>query len=100
MTLMARGRTLERLTTEGLTAPKGPTTPSMHIDDVNATDNPTAVGPVDVVIMAFRKSGVRPIISKGMRAQFVIIWRRCSRCWTVLGTMNEVPTLSPLVGDT
>ena len=54
VTLIARGKTLERLTTEGLTATKGPTTPAVHIDMVRATDNPTAVGPVDVVLMCVK----------------------------------------------
>jgi len=54
VTLIARGKTLERLTTEGLTATKGPTPPAMHIDVVRATDNPTAVGPVDVVLMCVK----------------------------------------------
>jgi 2-dehydropantoate 2-reductase len=54
VTLIARGKTLERLNTAGLTATQGPTTPAMHIDVVHATDNPTAVGPVDVVLMCVK----------------------------------------------
>jgi len=59
VTLIARGKTLERLTTAGLTATKGPTPPAMHIDVVHATDNPTAVGPVDVVLWMSTTNSIR-----------------------------------------
>lgn len=56
VTLIARGKTLERLQTEGLTTTPGGSTlqTAMHIDVVRATDNPTAVGPVDVVLMCVK----------------------------------------------
>jgi 2-dehydropantoate 2-reductase len=54
VTLIARGKTLERLRTEGLTATQGTVTPAMHIDTVKATDDPTSVGPVDVVLMCVK----------------------------------------------
>ena len=54
VTLIARGKTLERLQTAGLTTTQGSTTPAMHIDIVHATDNPTAVGPVDVVLLCVK----------------------------------------------
>jgi 2-dehydropantoate 2-reductase len=54
VTLIARGKTLERLRTQGLTATKGTVTPAMHIDTVRATDDPTSVGPVDVVLMCVK----------------------------------------------
>lgn len=54
VTLIARGKTLERLKTEGLTATKGTITAAMHIDTVRATDDPTSVGPVDVVLMCVK----------------------------------------------
>lgn len=54
VTLIARGKTLERLQTTGLTTTQGSTTPAMHIDVVHATDNPTAVGPVDVVLLCVK----------------------------------------------
>jgi hypothetical protein len=44
--LIARGKTLERLRTHGLTATQGTVTPAMHLDTVRATDDPTSVGPV------------------------------------------------------
>ena len=54
VTLIARGKTLERLRTQGLTATQGTITPAMHIDTVRATDDPTSVGPVDVVLMCVK----------------------------------------------
>jgi 2-dehydropantoate 2-reductase len=54
VTLIARGRTLERLRTHGLTAPQSPTTPAIHIDTVRVTDDPTRVGPVDVVCLCVK----------------------------------------------
>ena len=54
VTLIARGKTLERLKTEGLTATKGPITPGIHIQDVSATDDTSSVGPVDVVLMCVK----------------------------------------------
>jgi len=56
VTLIARGKTLERLKTEGLTATKGGSMlqAAMHLDVVHATDNPTAVGPVDMVLMCVK----------------------------------------------
>jgi 2-dehydropantoate 2-reductase len=54
VTLIARGKTLERLKTQGLTATKGTVTAAMHIDTVRATDDPTSVGPVDVVLMCVK----------------------------------------------
>jgi len=39
VTLIARGKTLERLKKEGLSATKGPDTPAMHIGKVEATDD-------------------------------------------------------------
>lgn len=54
VTLIARGKTLERLRTEGLTATKGSVSTAMHIDTVSATDDPTSVGPVDVVLMCVK----------------------------------------------
>jgi 2-dehydropantoate 2-reductase len=54
VTLIARGTTLERLRTQGLTATQGTITPVMHIDTVRATDDPTSVGPVDVVLMCVK----------------------------------------------
>ena len=56
VTLIARGKTLERLHTAGLTATPGGSTlqTAMHIDVVRATANPTAVGPVDVVLMCVK----------------------------------------------
>ena len=54
VTLIARGKTLERLKTEGLTATKGTITPAVHIDNVNATNDPTSVGPVDLVLMCVK----------------------------------------------
>src|ERR671931_1880595 len=54
VTLIARGKTLQRLKTEGLTATKGTVTPAMHVDVVHATDNPAAVGPVNVVLMCIK----------------------------------------------
>jgi 2-dehydropantoate 2-reductase len=54
VTLIARGKTLERLRTQGLTATKGTVTPAMHVDTVRATDDPTSVGPVDVVLMCVK----------------------------------------------
>jgi 2-dehydropantoate 2-reductase len=56
VTLIARGKTLERLQTEGLTATAGGSTlrTAMHIDVVRATDNPTAVGPVDMVLLCVK----------------------------------------------
>src|SRR5262244_2191517 len=54
VTLIARGKTLERLKTEGLTATKDGFTSEMHIDAVNATNDPISVGPVDVVLMCVK----------------------------------------------
>ncbi len=54
VTLIARGKTLERLRTEGLTATKGTITPETHVDHVNATDDPARVGPVDLVLMCVK----------------------------------------------
>lgn len=54
VTLIARGKTLERLQTEGLTATKGTITPETHVDHVNATDDPSSVGPVDLVLMCMK----------------------------------------------
>jgi 2-dehydropantoate 2-reductase len=56
MTLIARGKTLERLHTAGPTATPGGSTlqTAMHIDVVRATDNPAAVGPVDMVLMCVK----------------------------------------------
>src|SRR5262249_18599099 len=54
VTLIARGRTLERLKTHGLTATQSPTTPAMPLDAVRATDDPTSVGPVDVVCLCVK----------------------------------------------
>ena len=54
VTLIARGKTLKRLKTEGLTATKGTITPEMHVDNVNATDDPSSVGPVDLVLMCVK----------------------------------------------
>jgi 2-dehydropantoate 2-reductase len=54
VTLIARGRTLVRLRTQGLTAPQSPTTPAIHIATVRATDDPTSVGPVDVVCLCVK----------------------------------------------
>jgi 2-dehydropantoate 2-reductase len=54
VTLIARGTTLERLRTHGLTATQGTITPVRHMDTVRATDDPTSVGPVDVVLMCVK----------------------------------------------
>jgi 2-dehydropantoate 2-reductase len=54
VTLIARGKTLERLRREGLTATQGGVTPAVHINTVNATDDPTSLGPVDVVLMCVK----------------------------------------------
>ncbi len=54
VTLIARGKTLERLRSQGLTATKGTITAATHIDHINATDDPTAVGPVDLVLMCVK----------------------------------------------
>ena len=54
VTLIARGKTLERLRTEGLTSTRSPISPAMHIDNVNATDDPANVGPVDLVLMCVK----------------------------------------------
>jgi 2-dehydropantoate 2-reductase len=54
VTLIARGKTLERLRTEGLTATKGTITPETHVDHVHVTDDPASVGPVDVVLMCVK----------------------------------------------
>jgi len=54
VTLIARGRTLERLRTHGLPATQSPTTPAMPLATVRATDDPTSVGPVDVVCMCVK----------------------------------------------
>ncbi len=54
VTLIARGKTLERLKTDGLTATKGPTTAEIHVQDVNVTDDTSSVGPVDVVLMCVK----------------------------------------------
>ena len=54
VTLIARGKTLERLKTEGLTATKGPSTPEIHVQEVNATDDTSSVGPVDAVLMCVK----------------------------------------------
>lgn len=56
VTLIARGKTLERLQTAGLTATPGGSTlqTAMHIAVVRATDKPTAVGPVEVVLMCVK----------------------------------------------
>jgi 2-dehydropantoate 2-reductase len=51
VTLITRGKTLERLIIHGLRATRGTITPAMHLDTVRATDDPTSVGPVDVVLM-------------------------------------------------
>ena len=54
VTLIARGKTLERLKMEGLTATQGPNTPEMHVQEVDATDDTPSVGPVDVVLMCVK----------------------------------------------
>jgi 2-dehydropantoate 2-reductase len=54
VTLIARGRTLERLRTHGLTAIQSTTTSAMHLDTVQAADDPTSVGPVDVVCLCVK----------------------------------------------
>lgn len=54
VTVIARGKTLERLRSEGLTATQGAYTSAMHIDTVKATDNPSSVGPVDVVLICVK----------------------------------------------
>jgi 2-dehydropantoate 2-reductase len=54
VTLIARGKTLERLRTEGLTATKGTITPETHVENVNVTDDPASVGAVDLVLMCVK----------------------------------------------
>ncbi len=54
VTLIARGRTLERLKTEGLKASPGPSDPGLHVQKVNATNDSAAVGPVDVVLLCVK----------------------------------------------
>ena len=51
VTLIARGRTLERLQAEGLTATRGPNTPEVHIEKVDASGDAKAVGHVELVLM-------------------------------------------------
>ncbi len=45
VTLIVRGRTLERLRTEGLTVSPGPSDPESHIQNMKATSDAAAVGP-------------------------------------------------------
>ena len=52
------------------------------------------------MMLTFMKSGLRPIIPKVARAQWRIMIRRASRSSLVRGMMNDVPTRSPVVGDT
>lgn len=54
VTLIARGKTLERLRTEGLSSTRSSLTPAFKVDKVNATDDCAAVGPVDVVLMCVK----------------------------------------------
>lgn len=54
VTLIARGKSLNRLQTEGLTATQGTVTSEVHIDHVHATDDPARVGPVDLVLMCVK----------------------------------------------
>ena len=54
VTLIARGKPLERLRTHGLTATQGTITPAMHLDTVRATDHPTSVDPVEAVLMCVK----------------------------------------------
>jgi len=52
--LIARGKTLQRLKTEGLNATQGSTVSGMHVDDINATDDCSSIGPVDVILMCVK----------------------------------------------
>ena len=54
VTLIARGKTLERLQSQGLSSTRSSLTPAMSVDRVNATDDCAAVGPVDVVLMCVK----------------------------------------------
>ena len=51
------------------------------------------------MMLTFRKSGVRPIMPKLVRAQCDIITRRRTRSSGVLGAMNDRPTRSPVLGE-
>ena len=52
------------------------------------------------MMFTFMKSGLRPIMPKVALAQCRIMILRASRSSFVRGMMNEVPTRSPVVGDT
>ncbi|MFQ6026760.1 MAG: ketopantoate reductase family protein [Dehalococcoidia bacterium] len=54
VTLIARGKTLERLRTEGLNSTASSATPAMRAEKVNATDDCAAVGHVDAVFMCVK----------------------------------------------
>ena len=54
VTLIARGKTLDRLKTEGIRLTQGTTTQAMHIEKVVATDDCSSVGHVDVVLMCVK----------------------------------------------
>ena len=51
------------------------------------------------MIIAFRKSGLRPIIPALHSAQVLNIVRRRTRSSTLRGWMWDSPTRSPVVGD-
>jgi 2-dehydropantoate 2-reductase len=54
VTLIARGRTLERLKTEGIDSTQSTGFQEMRVEEVNATDDCASVGPVDVVLMCVK----------------------------------------------
>ena len=54
VTLIARGRTLERLKTEGINSTQSTGFQAMRVKEVNATDDCASVGPVDVVLMCVK----------------------------------------------
>ena len=54
VTLIARGKTLERLKTEGINSTQSIGFQAMRVEKVNATDDCASVGPVDVVLMCVK----------------------------------------------
>lgn len=54
VTLIARGRTLERLKTEGINSTQSTGFQAMRVEEVNATDDCSSTGPVDVVLMCVK----------------------------------------------
>jgi len=105
VTLIARGTHLDALRRNGLTirSPKG----DAHIPDIEATDDPGDVGPVDVVIFAVKNQDVDasakalvPVLGRGTWAITVQNGVRApERLAEILGNERVVPGVVRMPGD-